>query len=103
MEVERREEVEEEGGELVQAVEHLNSYIIYQYISHHILKNERDLIMIYFIIVYISHYFSKTVEDLIMIYYILLCIKIIIYQRLWKTRLFCHITIADIRVPIHST
>lgn len=30
MEVERREEVEEEGGELVQAVEHLKRYIIYQ-------------------------------------------------------------------------
>ena len=58
MEVERREEVEEEGGELVQAVEHL--------------------MMILYIIVYINHYLSET-------------------------RLFCHITIADIRVPIQST
>ena len=34
MEVERREEVEEEGGELVQAVEHLKRYIIYQPLYH---------------------------------------------------------------------
>ena len=65
MEVERREEVEEEGGELVQAVEHLKRYVIYQsiYQSSFIEDCERPYNDILYIIVYKNHHLSKTVED----------------------------------------